>query len=63
MEQVHQVFRSHEEAEKANRAYIESLTGQQRLEILLELLASQRTDDEAANRLACVCRMFKRGEG
>jgi hypothetical protein len=57
---VVQNFSSHQDAEAANDAYYRSLTPQQRLNILLDLIASQRSPDESANRLARVCRIVKR---
>ena len=57
MEKVVRKFNSHTEAEAAERAYYASLTPQQRLDILLDLVAMQRPKDEAADRLARVYRI------
>ena len=61
MEKVVRKFGSFAEAEKADREYYRSLTGQQRLDILLELIASvQDTDGEAAKGFERVYRIIKR---
>lgn len=61
MDKVVRKFGSFAEAEKADREYYRSLTGQQRLDILLELLASaQDTQDEAAKGFERVYRIIKR---
>ncbi len=52
MTPVVQKFSSHKAAEAANDAYYRSLTPQQCLDIMLDLIASQRPADESANRLA-----------
>lgn len=50
-------------ADRADREYYHGLTPQQRLGILLELLAQQRDgEDETAGRLERVYRIAKRGE-
>ncbi len=54
------IFASHAEAEAANRAYIQSLTPEQRMDILLELV--HEGTDEASEGFKRVCRTFKRGE-
>ena len=61
MDKVVRKFGSFAEAEKADREYYRSLTGQQRLDILLELLASvQDTENEAAKGFERVYRIIKR---
>lgn len=61
MDKVVRKFGSFAEAEKADREYYRSLTGQQRLDILLELIASaQDTQDEAAKGFERVYRIIKR---
>ncbi len=61
MDKVVRKFGSFAEAEKADREYYRSLTGQQRLDILLELIASvQDTEDEAAKGFERVYRIIKR---
>ena len=60
MQPVVQKFSSHAAAAAADRAYYHSLTPQQRLDILLDLIASQRGPDEASQRLARVCQIIKR---
>ena len=42
MERVLRVFQSQEEADRAERAYFRSLTPQQRLDILLEIVDRHR---------------------
>jgi len=60
MERVAQVFASHEEADRATRAYYRSLTPAQRLEILLEILTRARANDHDAQQgLARVYRIVK----
>jgi hypothetical protein len=62
MERVVTIFRSHQEAEKFNRAYYLSLTPSQRVKIALELRTRlQDSNDESAQRLARVLRVVKRG--
>ena len=53
-------FSSFEEAEKADREYYRSLTGQQRLDMLVEMLA--RNQDEPEQGLARVYRIVRLGE-
>lgn len=63
MEKVVHKFSSFEESDQATRRYYASLTPEQRLDILLDLIASQRDDeDEAAERLQRVYRVVKLGE-
>ena len=59
MQPIVRKFSSHAAAEEADRAYYRSLTPNQRLDILLELIASQRGPDEASLRIARVCRTVK----
>jgi hypothetical protein len=57
-------FSSHEEAEKANREYYRSLTPQQRLEILFELVAQAHPENDASIRqFERVCRIVKFSQG
>ena len=64
MEKVARKFSSFTEADRADRAYYRSLTGQQRLDLLLELLASDRDkQDETEEGFKRVYRIIKRGEG
>jgi len=54
------VFNSHEEADRAERAYYASLTPQERLEILLELIAAHRESlGEAAQGFERVHRVIE----
>lgn len=50
MEKVIQKFESHAEADRANRRYYHSLEPQERLEILLELVARYRESLGEAGR-------------
>ena len=51
MDRVVRIFRSFDEAEKADEAYYARLTPQERLDILLELIAAYRgTLGDAAER-------------
>lgn len=60
MEKKVQKFSSFGEAEKAEREYYRSLTPEQRIEILLELIARYRQrDDESSERLERVYRITK----
>ena len=59
MEKVVRIFRSHQEADEADREYFRSLTPQQRLEIFLDLLWRGRNGDEAAERLERVYRIVE----
>ncbi len=60
MEDVIRQFSSHTGADAADRRYDKSLSPQQRLDILLELVETQRSHDEASQRLARVYRIVKR---
>ena len=56
------IFHSHEEADRADREYYESLTPQQRIDIMLELSARFReTLGEAGERLERVYRITQLG--
>jgi len=59
MEKRIAVFQSHEEAERADRAYYRSLTPERRLEILLELV--ENYFHVSATRLERVCRVTELG--
>lgn len=53
-------YASHEEADKATREYYRSLTPQQRVDILLELIEQARPQNDASNeRLERVYRIVK----
>lgn len=58
MEKTGRIFHSFAEAEKADKDYYRSLTPEQRLEIVFELVQSQHPD-EAEQRLERVCRIIK----
>lgn len=62
IEPVVKIFKSHSEADAADRAYYASLTPQQRLAIMLEIIDSQREEDDASQRVAPVCRIVKRSQ-
>jgi len=57
MEKTFRAFKTHEEAEQADREYMQSLTPEQRLDILLQL-ASQAYDDPP-QRLQRVFKLVK----
>ena len=57
MESRVRTFRTHGEAERADRAYYRALTPQQRLDLLLELV--ERGNHGTASRLARVYRIVK----
>ena len=59
VEKVVQAFRSFEEADAADAAYYRSLTPQERLDILLELVRRSGSIDEAECRLERVCRIVE----
>ena len=56
MDKVAQRFRSHSEAGESDRAYYRSLSPQERLDLLLDLVARGQTD-ETEQGLARVCRV------
>ena len=58
MEKKLRIFRSHAEAEAADAAYYRSLSGQERLDILLELV--EEANRGASQRFERVCRVVKR---
>lgn len=60
MEKQVRIFASHAEADAADRAYIRSLTPEQRMEMLLDLV--REGTDEASEGFTRVYRTFKRGE-
>ncbi|HYZ84320.1 MAG TPA: hypothetical protein VE621_07950 [Bryobacteraceae bacterium] len=60
MDRVVHKFTSFEEAEKADREFYASLTPNQRIEILLELMARYRGEGEAAERLERVATVVRR---
>ncbi len=61
MKRVVQVFRSFEEAERANDAYYAALTPTERLQILAEInRAFWNDDDRPAEGFPRVCRIVER---
>jgi hypothetical protein len=61
MERIARKFDTFAESEQADRHYYLGLTPQERLDILLELIARYRdTQDEAARRFARVYRIVER---
>jgi uncharacterized protein YdeI (YjbR/CyaY-like superfamily) len=58
MEKAARIFHSFAEAEKAEREYYRSLTPEQRLEILFDLVAAQHPH-ATEQRLERVCRIIK----
>ena len=58
VEKVARKFRSFAEADKADREFYQSLTPEQRLDILGELI-SLANPDETNQRLERVCRVIK----
>jgi len=63
IERIVQKFSSHEEAERAEREYYDSLSPEQRVEILLELMNRARDlNDPASQRLERVYRIVKLGD-
>jgi len=59
MERVVRRFDSHAEADAADRAYYRSLTPQQRLEILFELVRMYREEHGCSERLERVYRIVE----
>jgi hypothetical protein len=58
MQKTLQLFHSFDDAERADDEYYASLTPQQRLDILLDLIAAHREfAGETATRLERVCRL------
>jgi hypothetical protein len=62
MQKIKRVFKSIAEAEKADKEFYKSLSGTQRLEILLTLIDQKQPDNpnEARSRLKRVYRVTKR---
>jgi uncharacterized protein YdeI (YjbR/CyaY-like superfamily) len=58
MEKAVRIFHSFAEAEQAEREYYGSLTPEQRLEIVFELVATQQPNG-TEQRLERVCRIIK----
>jgi uncharacterized protein YdeI (YjbR/CyaY-like superfamily) len=58
MEKAARVFHSFAEAGEADNEYYRSLSPEQRLEILFDLVQSQQSD-ETEQRLERVCRIIK----
>jgi uncharacterized protein YdeI (YjbR/CyaY-like superfamily) len=58
MEKVARVFHSFADADQADGEYYRSLTPEQRLEILFDLVKS-KSSDEPEQRLERVCRVIK----
>ena len=58
MEKVARIFRSFAEADKADFEYYHSLTPEQRLDILGELIARAHPD-KTGQRIEKVCRIIK----
>ena len=59
MEKAVRIFGSHQEADEADEQYFRSLTPQQRLDVLLELLWRGRKRDDAVERLERVYRIVE----
>lgn len=60
MKKIVSKFDNFGDAERANREYYHGLTPQERLDILLEMVAAYReTQDEAGKRFARVYRIVK----
>jgi hypothetical protein len=59
MERVVQIFDNFEDADQADRDYYASLTPQQRLEILLDLIQANSDDDENQQGFARVHRVVE----
>jgi hypothetical protein len=58
------VFTSHEEADQADRDYYAALTPDERVELLLQMVADYRESlGEAGQRLERVCRVAPLGAG
>lgn len=58
VERVVRIFKSHAEADAADREFYRSLTPQQRVDMLLELIEMYREETgESAERLERVCRI------
>jgi hypothetical protein len=59
MEKVVHKFSSHEASDAADRAYYRSLTPEQRLDILLTLIARGKAPNDVGQKLARVYRIIK----
>lgn len=60
MEYIVRRFDSHADAEEADRRYYRSLTPQQRVDLLVELVYGRRDlNDPASERLERVCRVVE----
>jgi len=60
VERVWAEFASHEDARRSDLAYYRRLSPQQRLDILLELITTFRSEEDAfSERLERVCRVAK----
>jgi hypothetical protein len=59
VEKTARVFRSFEEAERADREFYRSLTPPERLDILLDLVRENRPADETERRLERVYRIVE----
>ena len=63
MEKVVRRFDSHADAEEADRRYYQSLTPQQRVDLLVEMVYGNRDpNDPASERLERVCRIVQLSE-
>jgi uncharacterized protein YdeI (YjbR/CyaY-like superfamily) len=58
MEKTARIFRSFDEAEKADREYYHSLTPEERLALVFEIVAAQNPHG-TEQRLERVCRVIK----
>jgi len=60
IKKVVRIFRSHAEAEAADREFYRSLTPEQRVDIQLELIRRYREEHGISERLERVARVFRR---
>jgi hypothetical protein len=62
MEKIKRVFKSFDEAEKANREFYNSLSGTERLDILLTLISQNKSSkhDEVGSGPKRIYRVIKR---
>lgn len=64
MQKIVRVYKSHEEAEAADLDYYRKLTPEQRLRILLKIIADHHGSEYAPpSRLQRVCQITQRGRG
>ena len=63
MQRVVRIFDSFEDADRADREYYASLTPQQRLELLLDLIQANTDDDENQQGFARVHRIVELPSG